>query len=75
MAVVKQLQLSIPTNLVNEPIVYQMVTRFQIQPNIMEARLDPESVGQVVIEVKGSAENIEASITYLKELNIEVTEL
>ena len=75
MAVVKRLKLSIPTNLVNEPIVYQMVTQFQIQPNIIEARLDPESVGQVVLEVKGTSDNIENSIVYLKELNIDIIEL
>lgn len=75
MAVVKRLKLSIPTKLVNEPIVYKIVTQFQVQPNIIEAQIDPESLGQVVLELKGAAEKIDESINYLKNLEIKVTEL
>lgn len=71
----RQVKLIIPGNLVNEPIIYKMVTLFQIQPNILEAKLDAHSIGQVHLEIKGSPENIENGIEYLKNLDIEIVEL
>ena len=70
----RYIKLIIPKDLVDEPIIYKMVTLYQVQTNILEARLDAHSVGQVSLEVKGSDENIDNSINYLRGLNIEVIE-
>jgi len=72
--VIKRLKLKIPANLINEPIIYKMVTQFDIMPNILTARLDEDSEGEVLIEIKGTPENIERGIHYIKQLNIEIVE-
>jgi hypothetical protein len=51
-----------------------MVTMFELMPNILAARLDNESEGEVLIEIKGSPAGIEQGINYLKELNIQIIE-
>jgi ABC-type methionine transport system ATPase subunit len=72
--VVKKLNLKIPANLINEPIIYKMVTQFNIVPNILTARLDKDSEGEVFIEIKGTPENVEKGIAYLKQIKIEIIE-
>jgi len=71
----KKIQLKIPSALVNEPIIYKMVTLYEVVPNILEAKLNPHSTGEVKLELNGSLDNIEKGILYLKELNIDVTEM
>lgn len=71
---IKRLKLKIPATLINEPIIYKMVNQFEIMPNIITARLDKESEGEVLIEIKGTPENIEKGIEYLNNLNIQIQE-
>jgi len=73
--VVKKFKLKIPVNLINEPIIYKMVTQYDVVPNILVAHLDKESEGEVVIEIKGTPENVEKGMDYLRQLRIEITEL
>ena len=72
---IKKLILKIPSSLVNEPIIYKMVTLYEIMPTILEAKLDAHSMGLITIEMKGSPVNIEMGMLYLKKLDIEITEL
>lgn len=71
----KFIKLVIPTDLVNEPIIYKMVSLYQMQTNIIEARLDATSIGEVTLEINGSQVNMESSIVYLRSLGITVTEI
>lgn len=71
---VKKLKLKIPANLINEPIIYKMVTQFDVMPNILVAHLDKDSEGEVVIEIKGTPENVEKGMDYLRQLKIEIVE-
>jgi len=73
-SVTKRLKLKIPAILTNEPIIYKMVTLFEIVPNIITARLDKDAEGEVEIEIKGTPDNIEKGIHYLKNLKIEIVE-
>lgn len=68
----KILRLTIPPALVNEPIIYKMITQYNLIPNILEARLDGNSLGEVLIRIEGAPIDVERGILYLKELNIEV---
>ncbi|MCS6984284.1 MAG: NIL domain-containing protein [Leptospiraceae bacterium] len=71
----KLLRLTIPPNLVNEPIIYKMITQYNLIPNILEARLDGDALGEVVIRLEGTPLDLERGILYLKELQIEVETL
>ena len=59
----------------SEPIIYKMVTQYDIVPTILEAKLDAHSIGEVTIEMKGSQVDIDMGMSYLKDLNIEIIEL
>lgn len=72
---VKRLRLKIPANLIKEPIIYKMVTKFDIVPNILSARIDTDSEGEVEIELKGTPSNLEHGLEFLKKLDIDVKEL
>jgi len=72
--VVKKLKLRIPAKLIKEPIIYKMVTQYNVVPNILTAHLDKDSEGEVVIEIKGTPENVEKGIEYLRQLKIEIWE-
>ncbi len=51
-----------------------MVTMFELMPNILTARLDKDSEGEVLIEIKGTPVNVESGIQYLRGLQIEIIE-
>ena len=72
---IKKCKLKIPASLVNEPIIYKMVTLYEVVPNILEAKLHPHSTGEVTLELNGTMDNIEKGILYLKELNIDILEM
>ena len=72
---IKKLKLKIPAALVNEPIIYKMVTLYEVVPNILEAKLNPHANGEVLLELNGTMDNIEKGNLYLKELNIEIIEM
>ncbi len=71
----KRLKLTIPPALVDEPIIYKMITQYNLVPNIIEARLDGDSLGQVLIQIDGAPIDVERGILYLKELDIEIEQI
>lgn len=70
----KVLHLTIPSKLIKEPIIYKMVTRYDLIPTILSANLSKEEVGAVTLEVDGTPANLERGILFLKELDIQVNE-
>lgn len=67
----KRIKLTFPPELIKEPVVFTMAKKFDIMPNIRRAKVT-ESVGEVVLELEGSDEHLEAGITYLKERGVKV---
>lgn len=68
----KTLRLQIPPTLVNEPIIYKIVTLYKLIPNIVEANLDTDHLGEVIVELEGAPVDVERALLYLKELDIYV---
>lgn len=67
----KRIKLTFPPELIREPVVFTMAKKFDIMPNIRRAKVT-ESVGEVVLELEGSEEHLEAGINYLKERGVKV---
>lgn len=67
----KRIKLTFPQELIKEPVVFTMAQKFNIMPNIRRAKVT-ESVGEVVLELEGSEERLEAGINYLKERGVKV---
>ena len=71
----KRLKLSIPSKRIDEPIIFKIVTTYNLKPNILEAQLEPEQSGHVMLELDGNPVDVERGILYLKELDILVEDL
>ena len=67
----RHVMFTFPTELIKEPIIYDLGMQFQVVPNIRRADIS-EARGWVVLEIEGEDKDIEASITWLKNKGIKV---
>ena len=70
-----RVQLDYPLEHVKEPIIYHLVTDYNLIPNIRRANIDVHSGGMLVLQLEGTRENLDAGIAFLRGLNITVTEV
>lgn len=68
----KMLSLRFPPSVVNEPIVCNLVKKFDLTFNILKATIYPRQEGLVVMELSGHKKNFLAGIRYLKSLGMKV---
>lgn len=67
----RRVKLTFPQNLIKEPVIFTMAKQFDVMPNIRRARVT-ETVGEMVLELEGSQDNLEKGIHWLKEKGIDV---
>ena len=60
----KRVKLTFPQNLIKEPVIFTMAKQFNVVPNIRRARVT-ETVGEMVLELEGSEEDLEKGISGL----------
>jgi len=65
------LRLIYPPSLISEPILYQLITRFQIEANIREAHITLEE-GWLEVELSGETNELNRAIGFLEEKGIEI---
>jgi ABC-type methionine transport system ATPase subunit len=70
----RKVMLKYPEHLIQEPVLFRMVRQFDVMPNIRRARVT-DTIGEIVLELEGSGENIERGISYLKNEGVEVEPL
>jgi len=70
-----RIQLDYPLEQVREPIIYHLVTDYQLIPNIRRANIDVHAGGILVLQLEGTRENLDAGIAFLRGLGITVTEI
>ena len=68
----KMLSLRFPAEVVNEPIVCNLVKKFDLDFNILKATIYPRKEGLVVMELSGHRKNFQKGIQYLKSLGMKV---
>ena len=66
-----RVKLTFPEQLVKQPIIARMVREFNVLPNIRRASVE-ETMGWIVCELGGEAESVEKSITWLRDLGVQV---
>ena len=69
-----RVRLTFPTDLVRQPIVAQLVRRFDVVPNIRRADVS-EDVGWIICELDGDLTAIEEAIAWLQEVGVDVDHL
>ena len=67
----KRVKLTFPQNLIKEPVIFTMAKQFNVVPNIRRARVT-ETVGEMVLELEGSEEDLEKGIQWLREKGIDI---
>jgi ABC-type methionine transport system ATPase subunit len=63
--------LSYPRELIREPILYQLVKRFDLVFNIRGASVS-EEMGLVAVEFEGTRDQIERALTWLRNTGVTV---
>ncbi|MFT5050897.1 MAG: ABC-type methionine transport system ATPase subunit [Chlamydiales bacterium] len=64
-----------PQDLISEPIItHTLGEKFQVVPNIRAASIT-ETMALVAVEIEGAADQIEASVEYLRERGVKVEEI
>lgn len=66
----RTLVLNFPKSLTKEPITYKLVKDYNIMFNILRARIKPDEQGTLVMQLKGTEENLENSLKYLDEIGV-----
>jgi L-aspartate semialdehyde sulfurtransferase ferredoxin len=71
----KRLVLNFPLHLIDQPVTFELVRKYNLKINILRARITPREQGRLVIEVTGSKKDLEAGLKFLKEVNVQVDSL
>lgn len=66
-----RVRLTFPEELVREPVVAQLVRRFDVEPNIRRASVESHQ-GWVICELDGAPEAVEGAVAWLKEIGVSV---
>jgi hypothetical protein len=66
-----RLFVSVPEELVDRPIVYEVVKRFDVVPNIRRANVEAHS-GWLILELTGAQDALDATVAYLRDVGCTV---
>jgi ABC-type methionine transport system ATPase subunit len=66
-----RIQLTFAQDTVTEPVIYGIVKRFEVVPNIRRAAIE-NHVGWMVLDLAGTPEALDSAIAYLRESGVDV---
>ncbi len=69
-----RVRLTFPEELVREPVVAQLVRRFDVEPNIRRANVESHQ-GWIVCELDGAPEAVAGAVAWLEETGVSVERL
>jgi ABC-type methionine transport system ATPase subunit len=67
----KRVKLTFPQHLIKEPVIFIMAKKYDVMPNIRRARVT-ETVGEMILELEGTEENLSKGIKSLREQGVVV---
>lgn len=67
----KRIKLIFPSHLVKEPVIFTLAKNYDVMPNIRRARVT-DTMGEMVLELEGTKENLDKGLDALKRQGIEV---
>ena len=71
----KRLVLKFPRRLVDRPVIYEAVSKYGLEFNILKAQVTPRSEGLLVLELAGSREDFDAAVDWLGEQGVVIQPL
>ncbi len=69
----KIIALSFPEEIVDKPIVVNLVKKFDLTFNILKATIFPRKEGILVMELQGHKKNFQKGLEYLRDLGVSVS--
>jgi ABC-type methionine transport system ATPase subunit len=69
-----RLYVSFPEELVDRPMVYEIVKQYDVVPNIRRAGIEAHE-GWVILELTGPADTRDAAVRYLEDLGCTVNRM
>lgn len=70
----RKLKLTLPTELVTEPLVYNLSREYRLSANIQRASMH-EDKGLVVLDLEGSEEDLNQGIAWIMARGVEIEPL
>lgn len=67
--------LEFPPTKVEEPIVYQLITKHGLMVNILRASIGPQEHGRMVVELTGDDSKLSSGLNYLELSGVDVEPL
>ncbi|MGH9031195.1 MAG: NIL domain-containing protein [Acidimicrobiia bacterium] len=69
-----RLFVSFPEQLVDRPLIYEVIKEFDVVPNIRRANVEDHS-GWIILEMIGDNSQLDASTAYLEEVGCTVNRM
>lgn len=69
-----RLHLTFPDTLIQEPLIWRLGRQYDIITNIRRANVE-EAVGWVILEVDGTEEALDAGVSWIREMGVQVDRL
>jgi ABC-type methionine transport system ATPase subunit len=69
-----RLFVSFPEELVDRPLIYEIIKKFDVVPNIRRANVEGHS-GWLILEVNGEPSRLDAAIAYFEGLGCTVNRM
>jgi len=70
----RRVRLTYPPVLLDQPILYRLITQFDVVINVVEASVDTEQ-GWFVLDVEGSAAAVVQALRWLAEQGLQVEDV
>ena len=71
----RRVVLTIPPDLIEQPLVYNLIKKHDLMVSILRANITPREEGRLVIEMSGAKKDVDAGLAYLSGLGIEIESL
>ena len=71
----KRLILRFPPDLIEQPMMYQLIKDYCLIVNILQATVTPREEGRLVVEISGEKKALEKGLNYLSQLGVRMQPL
>lgn len=72
MEISKNVLLIFNPDVMYQPVIYRLAREFDLVFNILEAKILPRREGRLILELRGSPEDVERGVRYLREAGVDV---
>ena len=66
----RRVVLTFPQQLLDKPIIYQLIKDFNLIVNLLKVKITPKEEGVMVLDLEGEHIKLEKALKYLKKIEI-----